>query len=913
MPEITVTDRFHPFAEAAIDGFILYDGHRILGANPAISAMFGYTEAELFGMKLLRLVAPEFRRVVMQGSRNENQRTYQFLALHKGRQRFSVEVRRQTLQWLGKDLHAITIQEITGQKEGEASQQSSETRFRLAFYSAAHGMSIFSPDGRCLEVNRAFCEMLGYSEAELLRHNIVDLIHPEDGYAEFDSFRQSDGMTDFISHWEKRLLHKSGRWVWVNISTSIIKNTEGYPLYIVGQFQDITHQKQLDDQLRIYASEIAGKNLELDKALASARDAALAKSEFLANMSHEIRTPLNGIIGMSDLLCETNLNREQSEFTGTIQSCANSLLVLINDILDFSKIEARKLTLEKIEFALPEVIHNVAALFAPQAVEKNIEFICFLEPSAEAQGMRLRGDPNRLRQILVNLVSNAIKFTETGEVALSAEIKHQPQGETVVHFVVRDSGIGIPSEKLKLIFESFTQADGSTTRQYGGTGLGLTICKQLVELMGGRLNVSSEVGIGSTFEVTVPFQPASTMQRREMDFPPLHQLKVLIVDDNQTNRTILQQMLSNFGCLVEDISDGKEAVERLTLATTANHPFDLLLLDMQMPGFSGLDVAQMVRQSATVAQPKIMLLTSVGFKLDEQSLSQGGIQICLHKPIKQSQLLDSILELLNEPELFATESEIVSVPELAQEQITLINILLVEDNPVNQRLAVKLLQKAGHQVQTASNGRIACELVEQTPFDLILMDVQMPEMDGFEATTKIRARQPQARLPIIAMTAHAMTGDRERCLAAGMDDYLTKPLNVIALSAAIKRWTGQLMAQPHVQEDDPVDLPVLQHLTDGDDEFLRELVELFLLDVPVRLANLKAAIALSSALEIKNEAHGLKGSCGNLAAKGMQKHMADIEKLAANNELTTIAHSMDAVDVEFARVQRFFQKVIDGL
>ncbi len=665
-------------------------------------------------------------------------------------------------------------------------------RFQLAFAAAAHGMSMFAPNGRCLEVNRAFCEMLGYTEAELLRRHVAELIHPEDGYEEFDSLRRSlsqvGEQADVTSHWEKRLLHKSGRWIWVNISTSIIKDQQGQLLYIVGQIQDITHQKQLDDQLRIYATEIARKNLELDKALASARDAALAKSEFLANMSHEIRTPLNGIIGMSDLLRGTTLDREQQEFNGSIQFCANALLVLINDILDFSKIEARKLTLEKIEFALPGVIQNIADLCAAQAAEKQIQFICELEPTAADAGWNLRGDPHRLRQVLINLVSNAIKFTATGEVVLRAEIENQADGKTFVRFTVRDTGIGIPPEKLKLIFESFTQADGSTTRQYGGTGLGLTICKQLVELMNGRIQVNSAVGAGSTFEVTIPFQQ-----------------------------------------------------------------------------------------------------------------------------IQPSELLASPRETRNEAELLSGEPSNATNPASTLAQSVPVKILLVEDNAVNQRLAVKVLQKAGHDVQTANNGRIACELVAQQRFDLVLMDVQMPEMDGFAATAKIRARQDQPRLPIIAMTAHAMTGDRERCLAAGMDDYLTKPLKVEELSATINRWMGQPMPQPHIQEDEPVDLPALQKLTDNDAEFLQELVELFLSDVPLRMANLQTAVAAASATEIKSEAHGLKGSCGNLAAKKMQQQMAEMEKLAANHELTTIPNLMTAAEAEFTRVQRFFHQVLEKL
>ncbi len=792
------------------------------------------------------------------------------------------------------------IGQFAERRNAERELKESEERYRDLFENANDLIQSAAPDGSLIYVNRAWREALGYSEEEVFKLSLFDIIHPDSLTHCVEMFeRVMSG--EKLDHVEAMFVTKEGRTITVEGSTSCSLK-DGKPVATRSIFRDITDRKRFEAEL------------------AQARDAALEsarlKAEFLANMSHEIRTPMNAIIGMSGLLLDTDLTGEQREFAETVRSSAEALLTLMNDILDFSKIEAGKLTFETMDFDLRNAVEGAVDLLAEAAQTKGVELFSMVSSDVPTQ---LRGDPGRVRQVLLNLLSNAVKFTEHGEVIVLVTKEKDAGSSAVLRFAVSDSGIGIPEEAQRRIFEVFSQADGSTTRKYGGTGLGLAISRQLVELLGGQIGVESAPGRGSTFWFTARFekQPEET-SRREARELQLEGLRVLIIDDNATNRKLVHHQVTSWGMRNGAAESGQEALTILQREATAGDPYRIAILDMQMPEMDGLTLARAIKSDPAIAGTRLLMMTSLG-RRDDAAIREAGVELCLTKPVKQSQLFDCLATLtgeclVDEPPQQRRAAHIAP-QKVLHERRDQRRILVAEDNIVNQRVVLRQLQRLGYAADAVANGLEVLDALDRIPYDLVLMDCQMPEMDGYEAAKEIRRRQGNSRhTKIIAMTANALEGDRERCIAAGMDDYISKPVRQDMLRDILERWTAADDQSPEAADSTPgdsavvIDASVIAELrglqSPADPDFLSHLIDLFIEETPRRLAAIRAALAKSNAEALAHEAHALMGSSAHLGATRMDALCEILEEQGRAGSINGAPGLLSALEEEFARVRK---------
>lgn len=711
---------------------------------------------------------------------------------------------------------------------------------------------------------------------------------------------------------EEKEIFPDGSTGWVLTTKVPILDQNGKVTGIVGASRDITERKRMEEELK--------------KALDAALESARLKSEFLANMSHEIRTPMNGVIGMTGLLLDTPLSAEQRDYAETIETSADGLLRIIDDILDFSKIEAGQLHFEKIDFDLNEAVEGAVEMLAERAGVKGIEIASLVYNDVPTL---LQGDPGRLRQILTNLVGNAIKFTETGEVTVTVQQFNGNGKHIGLRFEVTDTGIGISEEERRKLFRAFVQADGSTTRKYGGTGLGLAISKQLAEMMGGEIGVESAPGEGSTFWFTAHFQtqPVQTKPEQIINDVSLEGARLLIVDDNATNRKIFVHQTASWGMLGAEADSGARALETLREAAARNEPFEIAILDLMMPEMDGFQLAEKIKADPTISATRLILLPSFGKRGHGQIARETGIAAYLQKPVRQSQLYNCLITVMNEqpensndaasPRLITQHSmRNVTPPKIKVEKsVSNARVLVAEDNPVNRKVALSQLKSLGYAAEIVSNGREAADAIKKSAYDVVLMDCQMPEMDGFEATAEIRRHETGAKhTKIIAMTAHALEGEREKCLAAGMDDYLSKPVKIETLRQMLEKWISpDAEKQNRVEADvsskvkvlDSIDASVLNGFKDlqppDEPDLVTELIDLFLKDAAKRIALLESADGAETDT-IKEQAHSLKGSGGNIGARRIAALSEQLEENASDSDKAK--RLITEIKSEFENVKR---------
>ncbi len=808
-------------------------------------------------------------------------------------------------------------------------QNESEDRFRLI--SETLPVGIFETDAKseCLYTNTSWQEIFGVSLIESLMGDWRTFLHPDDRDSVSEQWAQTLTNLKAFSK-DCRIITPKGDERWIHLRSSPVFSDTG--TRYTGTAVDITDRKHTE--------------VELKKAKEAAEAGSVAKSEFLANMSHEIRTPMNGVIGMTNLLMDTDLNVEQRQFTETIQKSADSLMTVINDILDFSKIEAGKLELEVIDFDLRVTLEEVSELMSLKAYEKGLEFASIVHHEVPSL---LCGDPGRLRQILINLMGNAIKFTDSGEVTLKAIVEEEDAHRVVIRFSVSDTGIGISEESMDRLFKSFSQVDGSTSRNYGGTGLGLAISKQLTELMEGRIGVDSKEGQGSTFWFTVALEKQPDGCETLMISEDIRKKRILFVDDNAINRQVYREQLKSWGCRYGEASSGTQAIDELRRAQKTKDPFEIAIIDMQMPDMDGEELGRSIKQDTELADTTLIMVSSMGARGDVARLKKIGFGAYLTKPIKQSQLYDCLATTAKiwKEKKPPQDATIVTRHSLADNKKQGIRILLAEDDATNQKVALHILKKFGYRADAAGNGQEVLEALEEIPYDVVLMDIQMPVMDGYEATRRIRELELKAqqvklnkndsedlsdskiqlfarsgRIPIIAMTAHAMKGDREKCIAAGMDDYTPKPINPEELLEKIEKWTraehnasnpeagvqNERVQSETPEETQPLDFEVALERAMGDKDFLKMLLGGFVQELPDQIESLKVAVSGTDAVALTEQAHKLKGAAANLSAYGVSSAAKSLEEIGRSQNMDQANQILEVLLNESKRLTEYIER-----
>ncbi len=854
----------------------VFDGEHIVAVAGVGNKKAPYDESDVRQLTLL-----------MQGMWRLLQRTQADQALRKAREDLERRVRERTAELA--QANEELKQEIAERRGAEKATEDSRALYSSLVENLPVHVLRKDREGRFTFANQSFCDLLGKPLAAILGKTDFDFYPEELAH----KYRQDDQRVldsgELLDTVEEN--KKDGAPRYVQVMKSPVRDAAGGIVGIQVIFWDVTDRKHAEEQL-----EAAKKAAEV---------ASRAKSEFLAAMSHEIRTPMNGIIGMIDLLLNAQPTPQQRVYLGLASQSAETLLRLLNDILDFSKIEAGKLELESVDFALRDMLGDTLRTLAGRASEKGLELTYHIPPDIPDG---LVGDPGRICQVVVNLVGNAIKFTEQGEIAVAVNRESLVEDRVLLHFTVKDTGPGIPPDKQDIIFEAFRQADSSMSRRYGGTGLGLAISCRLVELMSGRIWVQSEVGKGSTFHFTaaISLQKEGSTKPPATDLATLQGLRVLVVDDNETNRLILAEMLGNWRMKPTAVATGQAALAEMARATKAGEPFRLALLDAVMPHMDGLALAEQIRRTPGLMETSLIVLSSAGNREGSARRRSLGIAHCLIKPVKQSELLDSIMTTLGVATGEGPAPQAV-VPE-RRDRVTSLRILLAEDGLVNQKVAVSLLEQRGHKVTVANNGQEALVALDQGGFDVVLMDVQMPILDGLEATARIRQREEGSGLhiPIIAMTAHAMKGDRERCLAAGMDGYIAKPIRAKELYATVEGMVAEahgLSPQgPEIADGESLDRDHVLESTGGSAETLNELVELFAVECPKLMQRIRDAIAGHSPSELQRAAHTLKSSIQIFGAQRPAEAALRLETMGEKGDLADAQQAWSALAGEIERL-----------